>query len=88
MEERYLICVQYGSGDKAYFKYVDYSTDQYVVLSSNINDACMFESHDKVLRAYRKYEALFDRLHGENGDEIENIYILKLSLAVVGKLRE
>ena len=88
MEERYLICVQYGSGDKAYFKYVDYSTDQYVVLSSNINDACMFESYDKVLRAYRKYELLFDRLHGDNGDEIENIYILKLSLAVVERLRK
>ena len=88
MEERYLICVQYVSGYKAYFKYVDYSTDQYVVLSSHIYDACMFESQDKVLRAYRKYELLFDRLHGDNGDEIENIYILKLSLAVVGKLRE
>ena len=88
MEERYLICVQYNSGSKAYFRYVDYSTAQYVVLSPDINDACMFESHDKVLRAYRKYELLFDRLHGDNGDEIENIYILKLSLAVVGKLRE
>lgn len=88
MEERYLICVQYNSGNKAYFRYVDYSTAQYVVLSSDINDTCMFESYEKALRAYKKYEALFDRLHGENGDEIENIYILKLSLAVVRKLRE